>query len=267
MPPTVAAAAVTEPTTIFDWSAPRSRRFSLLSFIAASLVLHALCFYIFQIIYPPAAPPLPPPARVSIITPESEEGRVLLRWIEAEDPALSSTTQLPPGASEILPPKPAYVASFANRQPALKQPSPFEPDLRVPTSRPPGPVPRPSVPVTFGRVNVATHLIFADEATLGAAQLPPLQFTAKSDLTPQAAQFRIGLNSLGEVRYCFMEESSGDSALDEQAHHALLLTRFPAVANRHAINANAFTWTTVAIEWGNDLAPTSPPSPSQTPAP
>ena len=97
-----------EYTPIFNWSPARSRKVSIISFIAASAVLHALCFYIFQIIYPPTVALLPPPARVSIITPASEEGRLLLRWIEAEDPALSSTTQRPPDASSFA--RPAVTA-------------------------------------------------------------------------------------------------------------------------------------------------------------
>jgi hypothetical protein len=85
-------------TPIFNWSPRRSRKLSLISFIVGSAVLHALCFYVFQVVYPPTIALLPPPARVNLITPETEEGRLLLRWIEAEDPALSSTTQRGPDA-------------------------------------------------------------------------------------------------------------------------------------------------------------------------
>src|SRR5947209_2857049 len=98
---------------IFNWNPPSKRRAVLISCIGVSAILHAFCFYLFQIIYPPTVALLPPPARVNIITPDSEGGRVLLRWIEAEDPALSSTTQRPP-ASVIQPPAPGYVPSFAN---------------------------------------------------------------------------------------------------------------------------------------------------------
>src|SRR5215217_5737465 len=111
---------------VFDWSSPRGRKLALISFISGSAVLHALCFYVFQIIYPPTVALLPPPARINIITPESEDGRVLLRWVEAEDPALSSTTQRPP-ASVIQAPHASYVPSFANRQPMLREAAPYEP--------------------------------------------------------------------------------------------------------------------------------------------
>src|SRR3978361_9910 len=98
-------------TPIFNWGPARSRKVSLISFIAASAVLHAFCFYIFQIIYPPTVALLPPPARVNIITPDSEEGRVLLRWLEAEDPALSSITQRWPESSDFALPKAEHVPS------------------------------------------------------------------------------------------------------------------------------------------------------------
>jgi hypothetical protein len=69
-PPTVAPH---EFAPVFNWTPPRNRNVSLISFIAGSAVLHALCFYVFQIIYPPTVALLPPPARVNIITPATEK--------------------------------------------------------------------------------------------------------------------------------------------------------------------------------------------------
>lgn len=248
------ATSAVEFATVFNWSPPRSRKVSLLSFVAASVALHALCFYIFQIIYPPTAAPPPPPARVNIITPASEEGRVLLRWIEAEDPALSSTTQRPPHASAFVPPKPDYVPSYVNRQPTLKEVPPFEPDLHVPSSRPPAPVALPRGSIPGAAALVPTSVRFSVEAELGAAVLPSLQFTVSSKEPPQAAQFRIALSPRGEVRYCFLQDSSGDSTLDDQARRYLLLARFPAIENRKSKVENGYLWTTATIEWGNDVA-------------
>jgi len=87
--------SVTE-TLLFDWDSPRGRKVAITIFLALSFVGHALCFYIFQIVYPPTIALLPPPARVTLITPASEEGRTLLRWIDSEDPALAFTTRRPP---------------------------------------------------------------------------------------------------------------------------------------------------------------------------
>ena len=249
---------------VFDWTPPRNRNVSLISFIAGSTVLHALCFYVFQIIYPPTVALLPPPARVSVITAATEEGRLLLRWIEAEDPALSSTTQRPPDAAAVDLPKPAHIPSYVNRQPALKEPPPYQPDLRMPSSQPPGPVPmsRPS-PVAPPAL-VATTLTF--EGELGAPELPRLQFTTTSKEPPQAARFRIAISERGDVRHCFVESSSGDAGLDEQARKYILQARFPAVANRQTPIVNGLLWTTATAEWGNDInAPPAPPASAPKP--
>ena len=49
---------------LFSWEPPRRGQFALAAFLALSLTAHALCFYIFQIVYPPTVSLLPPPARV-----------------------------------------------------------------------------------------------------------------------------------------------------------------------------------------------------------
>ena len=239
----------TEFTPIFNWSPPRSRKLSLISFIVASVALHALCFYIFQIIYPPTIALLPPPARVNLITADSEEGRSLLRWIEAEDPALTSLTQRPPNAAAFALPKPAHVPSYLTTQPALKEPPLAAPDLSVPSSRPPGPVPAPRAPAPAAPATVPTTVTFADEAGRLGTSLP--KFTSTGKETPEAARFRLGIGPHGDVRYCFLQQSSGEPALDEQARRHLLLSRFP-------ISEGDLRWTIATFEWGNDLVVPSP---------
>lgn len=258
-PPTVAPH---EFAPVFDWTPPRNRNVSLISFIAGSTVLHALCFYVFQIVYPPTVALLPPPARVNVITGATEEGRLLLQWIEAEDPALSSTTQRPPDAASVDLPKPPHIPSYVNRQAALREPPPYQPDLRVPSPQPPRAVPmsRPS-PASEPAV-VATALSFAGD--IGAAELPRLQFTTSGKEPPQAARFRIAISERGDVRHCFIESSSGDAALDEQARSYILQARFPAVASRQA-PTNGLLWTIAIAEWGNDIS--APPAPASAPKP
>src|SRR5205085_4709137 len=80
---------------IFRWSPPARGKWAIAGFLLASLAVHAVGFYLFQILYPPAVALLPPPGRVSLIAPNSDEGLLLLRWLDAEDPALASTTQAP----------------------------------------------------------------------------------------------------------------------------------------------------------------------------
>jgi hypothetical protein len=238
---------------VFDWTPPRNRNISLISFIAGSTVLHALCFYVFQIIYPPTVALLPPPARVNVITAATEEGRQLLRWIEAEDPALSSTTQLPPEASTVELPKPAHIPSYLDRKPALKEPPPYQPDLRVPSPQPPGRVPMSRPSATAEPLRVPTTLTFdADE--LGTPELAPLQFATSSKEPPQAARFHVAISERGDVRHCFLESSSGDAALDAQARSYILQTRFPSAGVRARDANDRLHWTTATVEWGNDVA-------------
>ena len=113
---------------------------------------------------------------------------------------------------------------------------------------------------------VPTRVQFSAEAELGAPVLPPLQFAASGKEPPQTAQFRIALSRGSEVRYCFLQDSSGDAALDDQARRYLLLARFPAIENEKSKIENGDLWTTATIEWGNDLAvPSTNPAEPRVP--
>ncbi|MGI8819384.1 MAG: hypothetical protein ACR2ID_00685 [Chthoniobacterales bacterium] len=244
---------------LFDWSPPEGRKLSLASFIAASAMLHVLCFYLFQVIYPPTIALPQPPAHVNIINPETDEGRVLLRWLEAEDPALASTTQRSPNAAALALPHVEHIPSYANYRPALKEPPPYQPDLRVPSAEPPGPVhtARASTPAPAPRSG--SSVSFAD-AELGPAITPELKFRGTTKQAPQAAEFRVAIDAAGAVRYCFLDHSSGDPALDAQARQSLMRCRFPDVAQHPPPPPPGLLWSRATIEWGNDLVPGPTPA-------
>src|SRR5438046_2042577 len=50
---------VVEPL-LFSWEPPRRRRAAITAFVALSLIAHALCFYLFQILYPQTASAINP---------------------------------------------------------------------------------------------------------------------------------------------------------------------------------------------------------------
>src|SRR5205807_5212436 len=125
---------------IFSWDSPRGEKLAITIFLAISLVAHALCFYIFQIVYPPTVALLPPPARVTLITPASAEGRTLLRWIDAEDPALAFTTRRPQETTLRALPNAEHVPSYSAIEPTLKNIPPLERDLPIPSCQPSGAV-------------------------------------------------------------------------------------------------------------------------------
>lgn len=261
---TLHAPGEVEFTPVFDWSPPRRRKLSLFSFIAASVALHALCFYLFQIIYPPTVALLPPPARINVITADSEEGRVLLRWIESEDPALSSTTQRPPDSASLPLPVAAHVPSYANWQPVLRELPPLQPDLRIPSAQPPAPVQLPASAQPAAQPTTPSTLRFDSEVDrFTAPTVPPLQFTASRRESPQAAEFRVAIDHNGVVRHCFLQSSSGDPALDEQARRTIVLCRFGQLHGAKPDTPASLLWTRATIEWGNDVA--APPAPASSP--
>ena len=65
MNPTVSTSPVAP--LLFNWEAPRRRKVAIAGFLGASIIAHAICFYLFQIVYPPTIALLPAPARVSLI--------------------------------------------------------------------------------------------------------------------------------------------------------------------------------------------------------
>lgn len=239
---------------IFAWDQPRRRRRALAGFLGASFLLHALCFYLFQIIYPPAVALLPPPGRVTVIAPNTEEGRVLLRWLEAEDPALASTTQPPADGKSLTMATIQHAPSYLSRQPALREMPPSPPDPAVPSAQPPGPVqPAPAPPQMAATITPTTVRLSAELETLGALQSPKMKFTASGHESAQPAQFRLAVDENGMVRYCFIERSSGDAALDDQARRYLTLSRFSPRSQETEVRKN-FVWGTADLEWGNDVA-------------
>ena len=239
---------------LFSWDPPRRQKTLLASFLVLSLVAHALCFYVFQIVYPTPVVVLPPPARVTFIAPDSDEGRTLLQWIDAEDPALAFTTHLPPGASLRTLPTAEHVASYSASRPMLKDLPPLKPDLRIPSSKPPGAVrslSRKTAPATAtGRTSISFS---KDLAEFGAPSLPQPRFAASNKETPETLRFRVAVNDFGEIRHCFPINSSGDPALDEQARLQVIRSRFPPHRRADGNPGSSLVWGIATVQWGSDV--------------
>ena len=246
---------------LFSWDSPRRLKAGITAFVALSLIAHALCFYIFQIIYPPTVALLPPPARITLITPASDEGRTLLRWIDAEDPALAFTTHRPSEARLRALPKVEHVPSYLAVEPTLKGFPPAEVDLGIPSSLPPG-------AVRFARQKTApangptrTSVSFSNELhAFGIPTYPEPSFAASNDETPETISFRVAVNLVGEIRYCFPLSSSGDPALDEQARSYVTRCRFPPSSTGTDKADSFLAWGIAILEWGSDIARSQPAS-------
>jgi hypothetical protein len=253
---------------VFSWAPPRKRRRALIVFLILSLLLHALCFYIFQIVYPPTVALMPPPARVTLISPDDPESLALLRWVQAEDPALTTTTQRQPETKSLVLPLVQHRPSYASHQPKLKILPPVTPDLSIPSSAALGPVRFPQVKANVSAPGLArkTTANFADlPAVLGDPIFADFKFRLTRPDAPANARFRVAIDERGTIRFCFLIESSGDPALDEQARNFLQLCRLKTKENSPVTNGTALFWTSATILWGNDLAPSSSPSANSSP--
>jgi hypothetical protein len=262
----VASEIAAEPL-LFGWDSPRRRRTLLAAFLVLSLVAHALCFYVFQIVYPTPVALLPPPARVTFIAPDSEEGRTLLRWIDAEDPAVAFTTHPAPGARLGALPKTEHLPSYSKVGSILKELPALRPDLRIPSSQPPGAVHSSARKTGFTRGSVKTYITFSKELDqFGAPSLPKFEFTASNEDTPEALRFRVAINDMGEIRYCFAINSSGDPALDEQARLQVVRSRFPQGKQTDTRPESTLVWGMATVQWGGDIArPQQAPAAAVTP--
>lgn len=248
---------------IFNWHEPRARNLAIAGFVAASLGLHLAGFYVFQVVYPSAVSLLPAAQRVNLLTATSEQTATLLRWIDAEDPALISATRRPLRAQRYEIGNVKHTPSYFEVEPALKEPAPLAVDLALPSAQPPGPVPmRTSASVPPAKISPTQVTFSSDLRELGQASVGPAQFERAGNEPPQNAQFRIAVDAGGAVRYCFILNSSGDPSLDQQAREHLARTRFP---RRSTANSDGLVWGIATLEWGNDVAATRAKSTSVTP--
>ena len=252
---------------LFSWDSPRRRQAAFLAFLAASLLAHAVCFYIFQIVYPPAVTLLPPPARVALITAASEEGRTLLRWIDAEDPAVAFTTHPAPGSRSRALQKTEHLPSYSAVEPILKELPPLKPDLRIPSSQPPGAVHSITRTTASARGTLRTYISFSKELDgFGTSTVPQSGSLTSIEETPETLRFRVAVNDLGEIRYCFPINSSGDPALDEQASLQIVRSRLSPKRRTGAKPGSSLVWGMATIQWGSDVArPQKAPAATVTP--
>ena len=262
--------ASTASALLFSWEGPRRRNLALIGFLAVSFAAHVFGLYLFQVVYPATVSLTPAPQRVSFISAKSEEGAALLRWIDAEDPALASTTRRPTEARRYLLGKIQHTPSYAESEPMLRQPPPLTVDLRVPSAQPPAAVPlrQSTKPAAIGPV--PTSVTFSgDLQSLGQPKFVPTSFKVSGNEPPQNARFRIAVDSKGAVVHCFPLVSSGDAALDEQARQHLALCRFSTRPGSSKLDGSAssgesLVWGIATIEWGNDvaIAPSAKPGPT-----
>jgi hypothetical protein len=96
--------------------------------------------------------------------------------------------------------------------------------------------------------------------------VPQSGFATSNEETPETLRFRVAVNDLGEIRYCFLINSSGDPALDEQARLQIVRSRFLPNRQIGANPGSSLLWGMATIQWGSDVArPQKAPAATVTP--
>jgi hypothetical protein len=170
------------------------------------------------------------------------------------------------------------VPSYVISEPKLRELPPFNISVAAPDAFPAGPV------QVFGKAaepawpKISTHVSFSNELSgFGTPSLTAPQFSASNTEPPENIRFRVAVNPDGAIQYCFRLNSSGDSALDEQARLWLVRTRF---ATRPILNSSPpsdglaaasdapdqnLVWGVATVEWGNDVTQPARTTPSPSP--
>lgn len=141
---------------VFSWDAPRAGSVVALVFVALSIILHALGFYLFQVVYPPSVSLQPPPASLTLDRNAGRPGSLSARWMNAEDPSLIASVNLgqPDSLSHLR--SPPYLPSFHA--------------VTTRTAAMPGATGNATLPDTTG--SVLREIVFPPDVT-PAAESPP----------------------------------------------------------------------------------------------
>ena len=232
---------------LFTWEKPRRLLVVLPAFVLLSFLAHATTFFLFTVVYPERVT-LPPPApTVALLTPGTPEGRAMLQWLEAEDPAVvtSATSVLQRDLFDI-----SYRPSFLTVRTEPRRP----PEQANPVQYPPA---KPLLAIIRGSADsaapevaplraLATTVRFTGTlSTRRLSRTAPVQLERKSAVPLQPAQFLIGVEQAGTVGYVFPQRSSGDPAIDHAAANYLSKLEFASADV-------PISWGFATFVWGDD---------------
>ena len=248
-----------ETPVIFTWADREGSSWWLAAFIFLSFLMHSAAFFLFQ-----GKTPAPPRAlrtapMVQLLTPPDEsaastpETAALLQWIATHDPALVAKVQTiePTGLLDV-----PYHPSFQTiRTRPLGAPL-DPPTIQLPPARDPlalirsvSPAERPAAATPPSQ---PTEIRFSISLQSRSKEQPTFTPAAKTNATVQPTIVLAGVNADGEMRFAFVQQASGDSALDNDALAFIRELHF-------APSGEPMQWGTVTVTWGDDtIAPLAP---------
>lgn len=235
-----------EPDLTFQWPTEKGFPFVLFFCVLGSVIAHGATFVLFQVVYPERVTIPHPAPRVSLLTPSSPENIALLRWIEAEDPALiaSESPIRPPGLVEVR-----YQPSFAElRTEPLGAPDEAPNQVRFPPA-----IDRLAIRDAVSRPNASPSFAAQPSSIRFSGALasrlltrnPAIEFPGHAAVPARPSHFLVGVDAGGAVRYQFLQDGSGDSTLD--AIGATHLERIQFAASETPV-----TWGYATVVWSRD---------------
>lgn len=215
----------------------------LLSFLA-----HAASFLLFQVVYPQHVTVPPPPPQVQLLAPETPQYEAIMSWVDAEDPALTASAHSVRPANLLEVP---YRPSFAIQRTAPRGVPETQVPIQFPAARRPLEIirsaePRPVQPTTSAgplktQLTVSPTLVQREWL-----QAPDLAVAARASAAVEPSQYLIGVNDRGEVRFVFLQRSSGHPELDAAGQRSLTRASFTQ-------SENPMVWGFATIAWGDEI--------------
>ena len=254
-------ATAPEPGLSFAWSDREHFPWFLFLCVVLSFAAHAGSFLIFQVIYPQRATLPPPPPQVQLLFSDLPEFPAIWQRVQAADPSLvASTFSATPVSLFDVPYRPSFTTlRTAPRSvpevvapvqfPAVKNPLTI---IRSADAAPSAPTPAP--------ISLSTRVTFSPSLAGRPLQSAPTFAPETTALAPvEPSRFLIGVTDRGEVRFAFLQQSSGNPVLDAEASRALAATTF-------APDKIPVTWSHATIQWGDEVFAADPKSDTPIPA-
>ncbi|HYR57104.1 MAG TPA: hypothetical protein VEO95_00685 [Chthoniobacteraceae bacterium] len=236
----------------FAWPEREKFPFVLFGCVFLSLIAHAMTFLVFQVVYPQRVTIPPPPPQVSLLAPTSPENEALLRWIAAEDPALvASARSVVPANLLSVPYQPSFSVVRAAPLGSIEEPAvvPFPP-ARNPLSVIASAAPRPQ-PEIGTTLPMRTTLDLSVALAERGLKPPSFHWKVRASEPLQPLRALIGVSDRGEVRFTFLQNSSGDAHIDAEALDQLAKLAF-------APGDAAITWAVATVDFGAEAYTAAP---------
>lgn len=232
---------------IFDWPGRHQLHLVLPFMLILAALFHAGIFFVFSIVYPISEGERPDPISAYFPLAGSEDAQRLTILLSADDPAIFAPGR---GDAIMAPTTVAYVPTYATAGSAL---APLPP-LALPrpsTESQVGAVRIPISPKPAARSPLPTRLEVSASLAARAPALPAgIQFVTSGRTPPDTLRFLINVHADGKVAHVFLQDSSGDAALDATAANVLAQLAF-APSDAEA------TWGNVSFSWGNNVQPSA----------